>query len=99
MPDTPSDLVDLKRDRQRATTELTAYSDRVTAERRNLFPDPEQWAERATWLPEQAAELERLRGVERDLVMAIHRHPAIQQALADHTYSELDQAVRAAAES
>jgi len=97
MPATPSDLVDLERDRRRATADLIAFSDRVSAERWALFPAPEQWAERATWPPEQADELERLRGAERELVLAIHRHPAVQRALADHTYSELDRTVRATA--
>lgn len=77
MPTTPTDLADLEHDRQHATTDLTACSSRVTAEHQAPSPDPEQWEQRAIWLPEQACELERLRGGEQDLVMGIHRHPAV----------------------
>lgn len=94
----PHDLVALEIERRRAYRELLAFSDSTAAQRLRDFPGPEQWFERQQWPPELGARLEELRDAERDAALAVHRHPAIAQALAEHRYRQLREALQSAAD-
>jgi hypothetical protein len=94
----PHDLVALEIGRRRAYRELLAFSDSTAAQRLRDFPGPEQWFERQQWPPELGARLEELRDAERDAALAVHRHPAIAQALAEHRYRQLREALQSAAD-
>lgn len=79
----PDDLVQLQRDLDAAALALADYTQLKTAEYRERYPDAEQVVERARWTDDERAESQRLRAAELALVMAIHRHPVTQQALAE----------------
>jgi hypothetical protein len=81
----PDDLVQLQRDLDAASAELATYTHAKAAAYRERYPDPEQ------------AETQRLRAAELALVMAIHRHPVTQQALAEGNGWPIEQARKKAA--
>ncbi|OKI25153.1 hypothetical protein [Streptomyces sp. CB03911] len=77
-----------------AAQEVLAYSDRVSAERREQFPDPEQIIERQTWPPEQSAALEELRAAYQAAAAAVRHHPVMARALEERCYYATEQALR-----
>jgi hypothetical protein len=97
--DIPEALVDLMRQLLAARRELEAFTSRVEAERRELHPgdDPEQILARAVWPEDLAAELERLRAAELELVMAVHRHEEMVRARAEGRSWPTEQALYKAA--
>jgi hypothetical protein len=100
MPDAlpiPDDLITLQRALDGARRELFAYSDRVAAERRELFPDPEQILERQTLPDEQATRLNELREAERAAGEAVRRHPVMVQAREEQCHHQTETALRKAA--
>lgn len=94
----PHDLVALEIERRRAYRELLTFSDSTAAQRFREFPGPEQWFERQQWPAELGARLEELREAEREAALAVHRHPAIARALAEHRYRQLREALQQAAD-
>lgn len=93
----PDDLVQLQRELDTATAELGAYTQAKITEYRERFPLPEQVVDRARWTEEDTAESQRLRAAQLALVMAIHRHPVTQQALAEGHGWQVEQARKKAA--
>ena len=93
----PDDLVQLQRDLDAAAQALADYTQLKTHEYRERYPEPEQVAERARWTDEEQAEQQRLRDAQLALVMAIHRHPVTQQALAEGQGWPVEQARKKAA--
>ncbi|MEY9937276.1 hypothetical protein [Streptacidiphilus sp. MAP5-3] len=93
----PDDLVQLQRELDSASLALADYTQLKTAEYRERFPEPEQVIDRARWTEEETAESQRLRAAELALVMAIHRHPVTQQALAEGNGWPIEQARKKAA--
>ncbi|MEV0538152.1 hypothetical protein [Kitasatospora sp. NPDC050463] len=84
----------MERTRTAGWQELLAYSDRVSAERREQFPDPEQIIERQTWPPEQSTALEELRAAYRAAPAAVRRHPVMARALEERCYYATELALR-----
>jgi hypothetical protein len=93
----PDNLVQLQRDLDAASAVLATYTQAKTADYRERYPDPEQVLERARWTDEDQEESRRLRAAELALVMAIHRHPVTQQALAEGNGWPIEQARKKAA--
>jgi hypothetical protein len=93
----PEDLIALKLRQLAARRELEDFSERVQAERRRQYPGDDQVVERAHWPEDLAAELQRLRTAELELVMALHRHPVMAQARAEGRAWPTEQALRKAA--
>lgn len=93
----PDDLVQLQRALDTAFAAEHGYITQVEAERRAQYPDEEQLLERRRWSDEQTAELARLRAETHAALMAVHRHPTLQEALASGAYQATHWALRNAA--
>jgi hypothetical protein len=93
----PADLVELQRRLNTARAATADYCQRKADEYRKHYPAREQYLERAKWTQEESSELERLRAAELALVMAVHRHPTTQRALAEGCAWQTEQALKQAA--
>lgn len=97
----PDDLVQLQRRRIAAETAVAEYITTVDARQRELYPDPEQVLERATWGEAESAELARLRADRDQLSRAVRQHPVMTQAREQGvlwpTWDALQDATRAVA--
>jgi hypothetical protein len=62
-PEILAELEELAARAKAADAEVTGLVDRVTAEQRQRFPEPERSMERMEWPAAESAELARLRGV------------------------------------
>jgi hypothetical protein len=90
----PDDLIQLQRERIAADEAVGEYVAEVSARRRELYPLEDQSLERASWEPEEDAELIRLREVRAEAASAVRRHPALQDPAT--LWQAWDASVRAA---